>query len=144
MMFSPADISRWALIALGLGSDPDEVAAWPIFATGEPTSPDDCITVYDTAGNDDGRAMTSGELFSHYGIQIRVRAVDHETGWVKADSLRTVMSQQVNALLLAVGSSNYLVHAFTKIGVVLPIGKDAPKSKRSLFTINLTAAIRRL
>lgn len=141
---SPADVVRWLLVALGLGTDPEGGDSWPVFAAGEPDSPDNCITVFDTVGTDDGRVMVTGEAVRHPGIQVRVRAKNHATGWAKADAIRTALAQSVYLEAVAVGGNHYLLHSASKIGNVLALGKESPVSKRSIFTLNCQVSVKQL
>ena len=150
---SPSDIVRQLLLTLGLGA----IAAyangaytgqpWPIFAANEPASPDNVITVYDTTGQSDGRTMPDGEECTHYGIQLRVRAVDEPTGWPVANNLRNALARLVpspptGTNYVTLGPNNYTVWAFAGIGNVIPLGKETPSSARFLFTVNALVAIR--
>ncbi len=141
---SPADVIQQMLIDRGLGTIPSDRSTWPIFSSGEPTTPDNVITVYDTTGRERGRTMVDGKLHVAHGFQVRVRAVDHTTGWTKADATRWTLSQDTYQETVRVSSSLYLVHAVVNIGVVLVLGKDIGNSKRSLFTVNAAAVIRQL
>ena len=144
---SPADVTRWCLIALGLGADPEASNVWPIYATSEPDAPDSVLTVYDTVGQSDGRSMNGGELFTQHGIQVRVRAPTHgNSGWTKADAIRHALAVSVydEEVAIADTASRYLVSCYSRIGEVMVLGKDAPTSKRSLFTINALVSLRQL
>lgn len=133
---SPADIIGGLLIFLEVGTGPEDNDLWPVFVAGEPARPDNCITVYDTQGQDDGRAMVDGELIDHNGFQIMIRAKDHRTGYLKADEIRTALAKLTYNVSVYLDSSVYLVYCVTKIGQILCLGKESPTSKRSLFTIN--------
>ena len=145
---TPADVVRQVLIDLGLGSDlpanglTTPLSDWPVYKGLEPSDPDDVITVYNTAGRPDVRDMF-GKLYTSYGVQLRVRAADPDQGWLKADALRTgvseVVRQQVN-----VGATAYFVQCFNRIGDVLELGRDAPTTNRQLYTLNPTVRIRLL
>lgn len=143
LLHSPAQIIQQMMIDLDEGTDGSLNNSWPIFATVEPDDPDNCITVYDTQGTDDGRTMTDGRADVHHGIQVRVRAYDHSTGYVKTKTIRndfeTVQNKQVSLNLQL-----YLVECVNKIGDVLPLGQDAPNSKRQVFTLNVVTPITRL
>ena len=151
---SAAAVIRQLLLDLGLGvaasySDNKYTGqAWPVFNDGEPASPDNCITVYETQGQDDGRDMISGEQMTHVGFQIRVRAVDQPTGRPKINTIRTGLSTQVGYGLIGsqryvtVGSNRYTVWAIAGIGNVITVGKESPSSTRFIFTLNALAAIR--
>lgn len=132
------------LINAGLGTDPDLKKDWPVYAIGEPDLPDNVITVYDTAGMDDGRLMTNGELQCHYGWQMRVRAVNHPVGYRKINALRVYISETFRALNLTIEGSLYQVPAFTHLGEIMILGPDTPGSKRKLFTLNGTIPLKQL
>jgi len=149
LQHSPADIVRQLLIAIGQGVDstitpgpsvnvpPD----WSVFASTEPSIPDNCLTTYDTDGSADGRIMLSGEAPYHYGFQVRIRSVDHPTGFTKANQVRNALAESVYMSTVTIGSASYTVHSITSLRQILAIGKDNPATKRSLFTLNAMLAI---
>lgn len=139
---SPADIARRVLIREGVGVDPPSTP-WPIYASAEPDTPDSVITLYDTEGVSHGRAMPTGELFTHYGIQVKVRAARHEDGWLKADEIRNTMAEVVSLETVTIGSSTYTIQSFNRIGPVLSLGADVPPSRRVAFTINARIVVRK-
>lgn len=139
---SPADIVRRLLILLGAGVSPSNGAVWPIYASSEPGAPDDVVTVYDTAGVEDGRAMTDGELFRHFGFQVRVRSIDHPSGWSKASEVQDLLARSTYDLVVTMpDDTRYLVHCVSHIGEVIALGKEVPSSKRNLFTVNATVTL---
>jgi hypothetical protein len=140
MNHSPAQLIQRVLIAHGLGADPP-AGPWPVYAAHEPDGPDDAVTVFDTAGTGDGRSMLDGTPWFHYGFQVRVRAVDHLSGWRKADAIRTALATAVYRETIVLGPDQYLMHAVTALGDVLVLGKEVPASKRRLFTLNATTWI---
>lgn len=146
---SPAKILAQLLIDLGVASAPSYSPdghyngdPWPVFTSSEPDSPDACLTLKNTEGQDDGRAMIDGDPWYHYGFQLRIRAVDEPTGFAKADALRYSMAKNVyDRVVTIVDKDNptgvsYAVHCITHIGQILGLGTDAPSTKRSLFTVN--------
>lgn len=140
---SPADILRWALIGLGLGLTPS-TTPWPIYASSEPDIPDNCITTYDSIGNDDGRLMIDGSLQQHQGVQIRIRSVDHATGWRRAALARSMLAQQIYDTLVTINSSSYIIHSINRISNILALGKEIPTSKRSIFVINAVISVKQI
>lgn len=144
MTDSPADVVRWILVALGVGTDPELGSAWPVYCSSEPDRPDNSITVYDTDGTDNGRTMVDGKLQRLFGFQVRVRSDSHGTGWTKADAIQTALAESVYQETVTVNGRSYLVHAVSRIGDVLPLGKESPTSKRSLFTLNAGVTVRPL
>jgi len=143
LQHSPADILQQVLIDEGFGTSPSAGATWPIFATNEPSSPDDAITVFDTAGTDSGRSMIDGELFGRDGFQVRVRSREHKAGYQKASDIQQHLAEGLYQETKTIESKTYLIHACVRLGGVLPIGKDVPTAKRSVFTINGQAVISR-
>lgn len=135
---SPAQIVQALLVQLGLATDPvlNPGAAWPAFVRSEPNVPDDCITVKDTAGVSDGRSMINGELWEHYGFQIRVRSTSDQVGWNQAEAIREGLAKVYMATVKTPDNQRWTVQAVTGIKEVLPLGKDTSASKRSLFTVN--------
>lgn len=142
---SPADILRRLIVEMGLGGDPDvlPLPAWPAYVAGEPNVPDACLTLYDTTPVRDGRTLPDGETLSHYGVQIRIRSVDHPAGWAKASTIRKALDEDLDGAVLTIAGKMYVVYCVAATQI-LALGKDQPNSKRNLFTLNLTVALRRL
>lgn len=134
------------LVDLSLGANPDTqpLGSWPVYATDEPGDPDNVVTVFDTEGTSDGRAMPTGEAMYHPGVQVRVRAADPLTGYKKADEIRRAMAQSVNLYAITVGSTAYLVNCFARISQVRSLGKESPNSRRRIFVINAVVSLRTL
>lgn len=145
LLHSPADILKAALVGLGGAVAPTNPPAdWACYSEGEPDLPDRCVTVYTTQGTDDGRLMTDGELQQHYGVQVRVRADRHAVGYAKAAAIRALISDRAGGLYdyaVTLDGTSYLVHCAAKVGQVLALGKEVPKTKRSLFTVNATITV---
>jgi hypothetical protein len=149
LQHSPADIVRQLLIEIGQGIDSTTTLGpavnvppdWSVFTSTEPSVPDNCLTTYDIDGSSDGRIMVSGEAPYHYGFQIRIRSMDHPTGYIKANQLRNALAESVYMSTVKIDSASYTVHAITSIGEIIAIGKDNPATKRSLFTLNAMLAM---
>lgn len=145
---SPAQIIRDLLVDLGLGVLPSAGGNWPLFVTSIPDSPDSIITITDTLGTSDGRIQPTGEAAEHPGFQVAVRDSNHQDGWEKANAIRVALSETVASNSVSItdnvgtGTSEYVVFAVTKIGGIIVLGKELPTSKRHLFTINATVALR--
>lgn len=123
---------RQLLIDLGLAADGG--TSWPAFHEFEPDLPDGCVTVYTTAGTDQGSAQVDGSLLGPTGLQVRVRSNDGDTGWAKADEIQTALAG-LAARNVTVGASVYNVWDVLPDDV-LPIGFDVPGGRRQLFTFN--------
>jgi len=143
LVHSPADVVRYLLIAMNLGSDPaTSTVSWPVYATSEPSAPDDVITVYDTQGMVFGRNMLDGESVEHFGIQIRLRSQDHATGWKKMKGIARQLEEEIYQESITIQGSVYCVRSIKRTSSVLVLGKDTPGSKRSIFTLNALCSIR--
>jgi Bacteriophage minor capsid protein len=149
LLNSPAEVIRAVIIALELGvvasydsSGVYNGGNWPVFVDGEPSSPDNCVTVYDTAWRSDGRAMVTGETWHHYGFQVRIRSTTSNIGLVQADAIHRAFDELVNQMVIPISPATYLVPAISGTNL-LRLGKDTPRTKRSLFTVNgLTPILR--
>lgn len=145
---SPADVLRSAVISLSGGVLPSAGGNWPIFVNGEPSAPDNCLTFYDVDGIQEGRTQ-DGEIQEHEGVQLRIRATDHETGWARAELLKNIVDLEIQERLVTVttpatGTHTYTLHAVTRRTGIMVLGKDVANTKRNLFTINVIVAITQL
>jgi hypothetical protein len=142
LLHSPADIVRMVLIAEGQGTLPTSPpGAWPIYAHNEPTSPDNCITLYDTDGRQHGRTGPDRERQEHYGVQIRIRARDGESGFVKAHAVAVALDALIDYDSLTIDGTRYIVHSVTRTSGVISLGKEMAQSKRHLYTVNAIVSI---
>lgn len=150
LLHSPADILRWALVAMGVGANPtswglNNALEWPVFNDNEPSNPDNCLTTYDTSPQDDGRSMVSGERYEHCGIQVRVRSTSANVGYVKAKSLMTLLNEQLYGEIVSVPNSAavYEIWSVSRTQIIR-MGKDSPTTKRSLHVLNGLVTVERL
>lgn len=142
LLHSPADVIRQLLVDLGACVDyADDRTPWAAFASGEPDLPDSAVTVYDTTGFDEGRVF-DGERQEHHGFQVRVRSGVHKDAYAKAREIAVALDEDVYLTTVVVDDVSYLVWAVTRLGDPMFIGKDAPRSKRSLFAINAKVSLR--
>lgn len=113
-----------------------------------PDSPDSVVSV---SGNgiarEDGRIMT-GEVISHPGVQIRVRALENTVAYNKAMSLFVVFSDARRVTMLAtdfpeVLTSDYYIANFSPQGSprFVGVGKD---DQRPSFVFDLYLTFRKL
>lgn len=140
---SPADVLRWTLIGLGVGTNPVLEGSWPINVSSEPDDPDNLITLIDTSGVFDGRIMQTGEKVEFYGVSIQVRAIDHVTAWPKVEALKRALDESVHNYLVIVGSTDYSVHAVTRQSGPIALGRE-PGSNRLKFSMNVLVSLSQL
>ncbi len=143
LLHSPADILARLLVTLGQGVATGSGAPWQVQAHTEPSSPDDTITVYDELGIIDARSMLDGEYMEHEGFQVRVRATDSKIGFKRARAIADVLAKHVYDAVVAIDTSTYRVYNCCLKGNVIPLGRQ-PGTKRFLFTINGTVALRQI
>lgn len=143
MNHSAADVLRWLLILLGQGSDPSLQDDWPVYVSDEPDLPDNAITTFDTSGTLDGRSMIDGDLWDHYGCQVRLRSATYVAGRDKAQDVRAALASAVNRTV-TINTEHYTVQCLSQIGQVLSLGKDSPSGNRNLFTINALLTVKHL
>lgn len=138
--YSTADIIRYLLFDLGLGTDPTLLGNWPVQVSNEPDSPDNLIVVFDTAGVSSGRIQRSGEVVEQRGFMIQVRGTDHQTAWIKAEAIRSAIEEDVHNTLVQVESTTFIVYVINRHSGPIFLGRE-PGTNRVLFTINAVAAI---
>ena len=136
---TPSEITLQVLLDLTLGTDWSADDDWPVTFNSMPDSPDDFITVYDTAGQTDGRVF-GGEIQEHEGVQIRIRSAAATDGYAKISAiiagLDAVLRRTVN-----IDSSVYQVQCFNRTSTILSLGKDA-ENERRIHTVNYTVTVR--
>lgn len=138
---SPADIVRYLLVQLGQGTLPSSNDAWPVFVSSEPNLPDQAVTVYDTAGHYDGRNMRGGEKYEFHGVQIRVRGVNHQDAFQKANGLAVALDVSVNRSKVPIGVNRYMVYDVSRTSGPLNLGNEE-NTNRIIFTINAVVSLR--
>lgn len=117
---------------------------WPAFADNEPASPDNCLTAYATAPQHDGRSMVDGEVWRHWGFQVRLRSTTQPVGAVKVAAVENTLNESVYRRTVTVDGVPYWLHCLTSTLVMDYRGTQAPSDKRWLWFMNGKAALRRL
>lgn len=141
MTHSPADVLRRLLVTLSHGTLPSAAGSWPISVAQEPDDPDDDMTLYDEVGRKDGRAMASGEVYEHHGVQLQLRAAKFTEGYAKVSSVVGALDQDAEGAGVTVDASSYVVYAVSRPGTVNYLGHE-PESRRHVWTVSLLASIR--
>lgn len=142
LLHSPADVLRAALVGLGPLAWPEAAAvtrveeAWPAYVAAEPAEPANCVTLYDTSPV----VLSRGRY--RYGVQIRVRANEDAVGRAKAEQLAHAADIAVYRLGVALDGTSYCVVSVSQHGVIA-LGPPLATNKRSLYTVNVLARIRR-
>lgn len=139
---SPADIVRWLLIDLNVGTDPNLQDNWPFFCDGEGDTPDNAITAFNTSGIVQGEIQFNGEVQEHYGLQFRLRATKPTVAWPKINEVMRAIDQQVNNNVITVEGTQYYVECIARTGTVFALGKV--DGKRYVYTLNATVSLRQI
>lgn len=154
LLHTPADVLSRVLIGRGyLAAPAAGTTPWQAYVGGWPDgAPDRVVTLQDTAGIDQGRSQGTGETFQKYGVQVLLRSDRQDAGALKALGLRRQLAEDVGSLgyetiaipaQTGVGAATYQLTGVSGIGQVLPLGKESPTSRRSMFSMNLLLSIRR-
>ena len=131
---APAVLLRDSLISAGLGVLPSAGGSWPVYVSNLPDDPRQALCVYDTTSATDGRYQTTGEVVTHPGFQIRIRAASYADGWAKAAAVCNHLDSVQNESV-----SGYTLLAVTRQGEPLSLGvePDSQGNQRFYgFTIN--------
>jgi len=118
---------------------------WPVFISITPDSksiPHNCITVYDTSPAKDARSMT-GTLDGRFGIQIKVRSIDYETGYKKAEDV----GAEIDTILQAgieLDDEEYVIYNASRSTPVTYIGLEQGTKRRYFFVVNFLVKIKRV
>lgn len=155
--YSQARIVQQLMIDSAQGSDPMHlpIKPWPCYASNEPPDQDEIEIVYDTAGQEDGRDMITGQTFVHHGVQVLFRGPDHDKMWMQANAVKNWMMRGVRmatatikngsaAYNPALGAHSFLIWCFSKIRLIDVKGTQSPNTKRSVCSLNALVAIQQL
>jgi len=135
--YSPAYILAWYMInELEIMSLPSASSDWPLFINALPdksTIKDSAGAIYDTSGTLDGRVLSTGEVVEHYGLQVKIRSRDYQTGWQKIRDIAASFSTVQN-IVVNIGDDDYRVWNISRTSPVVNLGID--ERKRFQFTVN--------
>jgi hypothetical protein len=144
LLNSPAEVVAYLIIAKALGTQVDANEAWPVAVGDELNEPDDTITTYDTGSQSSDRDMVTGQQLEQYSIQVRVRSKLYTDGWLKLNEIAKVFDEDVYLETITIGDNTYRLHAISRRGGVLSLGREYPASQRSLFVMTGQCAIRQV
>lgn len=149
---SKAEVIQQLLIDASLGvvwtsRTNNKPTEWRVHISREPTEPDRVITVYDTVGILDGRFQETGEVQEHYGIQIRVRSNDYDTGHRKIQAIADYFDETLYNASVTVLDKNgtnaqaWTINSASRSGGIAYLGIDEENQSRYLFTVNYTITL---
>lgn len=109
---------------------------WSCFTNTLPDTPDSAVVIGDTAGTLHGKLMRTGEQMLHFGIQVRVRALDDDVAYQKVVLLMENLNK-IKMTTVTLGSNQYVIRcaARTSQPVFMGVDKDDQK-RRTNYTVN--------
>jgi hypothetical protein len=88
------------------------------------------------------RQRPTGERLEHHGIQVKVRARIHPTGWERVELICEAMNEQILRRVVTVDASVYLVQCVSGARKVHEFKRD-PKSELRYYSLNGLVAVRK-
>lgn len=146
LLASPAYVlAQYIISVLTTMTTPTDNSDWPLYVNHMPDGggvKDDCGVVYDTTGVKDGRLMT-GLVPQHFGIQLRIRSLGNQAGYVKIEDLAADMDEVLNGEI-SLGSGDYLIQNVSRTSPVISLGIEGGTKRRFLFTINFLVTMKKV
>lgn len=96
------------------GQNAAPATPWPVFTGGEPPDPDNVITVYMAENQEDAKIQVTGEVQTHWGIRIRVRATDKPTAFGRLELIRHDLNEGLYMQTVTIGTTQYLIQSVPK------------------------------
>src|SRR5688572_21377715 len=125
-MSAASDVAGY-LVDNGFGSL-GGTGQWAVYVGREPVKPDNVVTVYDSGG---GIINADAQMYEPT-IQIRVRSLDYEAGYARAEAMRDLLILPTARLI---GDWRYV--GFWLVSDVTKFGHD--EKDRNLFSVNFRA-----
>ena len=141
LQHSPCFIVGSYLIAQSVFTLPSLRGSWPLYKSSLPVEADDVGAIYDTAPIVDLRISKSYPN-THYGLQVKVRAGNYETGKTKARAILASLETVQNGSVVF-GVYEYEIRTARPVGGVISLGQEFQTTKRRyLFTVNFISTIK--
>lgn len=140
---SPASVLATYITGQTIMTAPSAGEDWPLFISNLLDTPNNLGIIYDTTPSKDGRYMGSGEVFQHYGIEILIRSVDYETGWVKCNEIAGNLDSVTNTLV-SKDDIVYKIHNVSRMGGVNSLGIEEGTKRRNMFSMNFMVSITKI
>lgn len=140
LLHSGADVLASYLFTTGIVTIPSQNKPWPLYLNSMPEKPDEAITVFDTAGLEDGKVMKTGTTLFHPGYQFRLRVINNSRAVAKGLEIETYLDSILREEVVIptrpdVPTKTYLLQAIRRTSNVIPIGAEEGGS-RLIYTLN--------
>lgn len=132
---SAAEIAAQLLIDAGIGSEVGAGLAWPVYVNWHGDTPCELIVLHDSQARLDGRAMDTGEYYSHCGFEVMIRSERYESGYRKLTDIIDYFDRAAIATVTQVGDTRYWVANANRTSGALYLGAEE-NSGRRLFAAN--------
>lgn len=132
-MSSPADILAAYLIDRGIGLEAP-ATPWPITVGFMPDKGNEALTTYDNGGKLEGKIQRTGKSILKPGIQVKVRSIDYEGGWDKAQDVFGLFDSTKN-FQLTFNTHLWMIQAVHNTTPIMSLGQE-DNTRRHRFTIN--------
>ena len=123
-------------------TSPNVSGDWPLYISSMPDGndvPDNCGAIYDTTDLKDGRQM-NGPVIRHYGIQLRIRSTDYQTGWIKIEDISSDLD--ILSSEYTVSSIVYTIQNVSRTSPIVALGMEPGTTRRFHFTMNYLVTIK--
>ena len=134
---------EYIIEVLGLMTRPSAGAGWPLYMESMPDgegSKDDAGAVYDTQGIKDGRSLRTGEVFEHFGVQLRIRSRDKQRGFRKIQEIAVALDA-VKRDTVSTATETYVIQNVSR-GQIASLGAERDSSKRRyIHTVNFLLTV---
>lgn len=144
MTESPARLVAAILKSAGLAGASSSVDWFPTVGSVPQQGRDNLLTIFDTTGQLHGKTADAGEIYQHYGLQVRIRAADYATGWAKGQAIQDYLSGLRGNMFFSssppLDSGPYRVWSFNLTTPLVKIAEEEV-NERQIFTLNGLIAI---
>jgi len=141
LQHTPCFIVGSYLIAEEIVSLPSSSGNWPLYKSSMPIEADDACAIYDTTPIIDTRIRKTYPN-THYGLQIKVRASDYETGKAKAFAILALL-EMIQNVSVEFDDYEYEIRTTRPTSGVISLGQEYQSTKRRyLFTVNFKSTLK--
>jgi len=144
LAFSPCYIIGAYLIAEAIVSLPSLESGWPIYTSSLPDVINNACAIYDTTPRLETRIRISYPT-THYGLQIKIRASNYETGKAKIKAILALLETVKNEIIILDDLETYRIVCFSNMSGIISLGQEVGTTKRRyLFTLNFDSILKHL
>jgi len=141
---SPAAILATYLMQQLIMTSPSASSTWPLYIASLPDGAnvqDNAGAIYNTTPVKDSRQMSDGFVLKHYGIQIKIRAKDDETGWDKCNDILSLFDA-VHNVDVTKGDVLHRLQNISQTSGIVSLGTEIGTKRRLLFTMNFLVTLK--